>query len=79
MHDNDEPDTFVYMTWPEKFANMLDQIGISADACDVGTTLIESGDYYSRYAASTPRMVTNCGCVKLKGKNIDTVHIIQKG
>ena len=79
MHD-EEPDTFVSMTWPEKLAQMLDTIGIKSEACPVGSVLaVESGDYYSRYAASTPRMVTNRGCVKVSGKNIDMVHIIQKG
>lgn len=77
---DDEPDTFVYMTWPEKFTDMLKQIGISAKPCNVGTVLAaEAGDYYSRYAASTPRMVTNLGCVTLNGRNIDMVHIVQKG
>ena len=78
MHD-DEPDTFEAMTWPEKFAGMLAGIGVEAEACGVGTTPAESGDYYSRYAASSPRMVTNRGCATLKGCNIDAVHIVQKG
>ena len=78
MHD-DEPDTFVYMTWPQKIADMLKDIGVSAEPCDIGTVSAESGDYYSRYSSSTPRMVTNRGCVTLSGKNIDMIHIVQKG
>ena len=79
MHD-DEPDTFVSMTWPEKFAEMLKEVGADATACGVGDVPeVESGDYYCRYAASTPRMVTNRGCVNISGKNIDMVHIVQKG
>lgn len=79
MHGDEEPDTFVAMTWPEKFAEMLSGIGVEAEARDVGTIPIESGDYYSRHMSSTPRMVTNRGCVELKGRNIDTIHIVQKG
>ena len=78
MHD-EEPDTFVHMTWPQKVAGMLGEIGIEADACEIGTTPAESGDYYSRHAASTPRMVTNRGCVRVRGSNIDMVHVVQKG
>lgn len=78
MHD-DEPDTFTYMTWPQKVAKMLNEIGADATACEIGTVSLESGDYYSRHAASTPRMVTNRGCVRVRGSNIDMVHIVQKG
>lgn len=78
MHDN-EPETFAYMTLPETFAQMLGQIGVESTACKIGTVSAESGDYYSRYSSSTPRMVTNRGCVKVSGKNIDLIHIVQKG
>lgn len=79
MHGDEESDTFIAMTWPEKFAKMLADINIESEACGIGTTSIESGEYYSRHMASTPRMVTNRGCVQLKGQNIDAIHIIQKG
>ena len=80
MHDgDDEPDTFTYMTWPEKVAEMLAGLGVDAKACQIGTNAEESGDYYSRHGSSTPRMVTNRGCVTLRGRNIDMIHIVQKG
>ncbi len=78
MHDT-ESDTFVYQTWPEKFSVMLKEIGVESESLDVGSCEIESGDYYSRYFAQTPRMVTNRGCLDVKGSNIDMVQIIQKG
>lgn len=78
MHD-DEPDTFVYQTWPEKFSDMLRQIGIESKPIPIGTSPIEGGDYYGRYFSQTPRMVTNRGCLEVTGCNIDMVHIIQKG
>jgi len=40
---------------------------------------VEKGDYYSRSFSQTTRMVTNKGSLKVSGKNIDTVQIIQKG
>ncbi len=77
MHDS-ESDTFVYQTWPEKFATMLDDIGVESTPMEIGSD-IERGEYYSRYFAQTPRMVTNKGCLDIKGTNIDAVQIIQKG
>lgn len=78
MHDS-ESDTFVYKTWPEKFKDMLEEIGVAAEAKEIATVDVESGDYYSRYFSQTPRMVTNKGCLELKTTNIDVIQIIQKG
>ena len=78
MHDS-ESDTFVYKTWPEKFKDMLSEIGVESEARDIASVDVESGDYYSRYFSQTPRMVTNKGCLELKTTNIDVIQIIQKG
>jgi hypothetical protein len=78
MHDT-ESDTFVYQTWPEKFSSMLNEIGVSSESNEVGTDDVEKGDYYSRYFAQTPRMVTNRGSLIVKNSNIDVIQIIQKG
>lgn len=78
MHDS-EPDTFLYQTWPEKFSDILREIGVDSEANDVGTEDLESGDYYSRHYSQTPRMVTNKGTLNINDSNIDMVQIIQKG
>jgi len=78
MHDS-ESDTFVYKTWPEKFQDMLKEIGVDAEAKKIASVDVEKGDYYSRYFSQTPRMVTNKGCLELKSTNIDVIQIIQKG
>lgn len=78
MHDS-ESDTFVYKTWPEKFRDMLKEIGVESEAKEIASLDVESGDYYSRNFSQTPRMVTNKGCLELKGSNIDLIQIIQKG
>jgi len=78
MHDS-ESDTFVYKTWPEKYHDMLAEIGVESEAKAIATVDVENGDYYSRYFSQTPRMVTNKGCLELKGTNIDVIQIIQKG
>ncbi len=78
MHDS-ESDTFVYKTWPEKFSDMLKEIGVDSESQEIGTYDIEKGDYYGGYFSQTPRMVTNKGCIDVKNSNIDTIQIIQKG
>jgi len=78
MHDS-ELDTFVYKTWPEKFSDMLKEIGVDSESKEIGSYDIEKGDYYSGYFSQTPRMVTNKGCIDVKNSNIDTIQIIQKG
>lgn len=78
MHDS-ESDTFVYKTWPEKFRDMLKEIGVDSEAKEIASLDVEMGDYYSRNFSQTPRMVTNKGCLELKGTNIDLIQIIQKG
>ena len=79
MHDT-ESDTIVYQSWPEKFADMLKEIGVDSESKEIGTDEIENDDdYYSRYFAQTPRMVTNRGCIDVKNSNIDVIQIIQKG
>jgi len=78
MHDT-EPDTFVLKTEPQKYGDLLAEIGIDAQAKEIGTDEVEKGDFYSRYFSQTPRMVTNRGCVEPKKSNIDVIQIIQKG
>ena len=78
MHDT-ELDTFVLQSWPEKFCDMLKVIGVDSESKQIGTDDVEKGDYYSRYFAQTPRMITNRGCLDIKNSNIDVIQIIQKG
>jgi len=78
MHDT-ESDTFVNQTWPEKFSDMLKEIGVDSESKEIGTDDVEKGDYYSRYFSQTARMITNRGCLDVKNSNIDVIQIIQKG
>ncbi len=78
MHD-EEADTFVYQTWPEKFSDMLKEIGVDSESKEIGIDDVEKGDYYSRYFSQTARMITNRGCLDVKNSNIDVIQIIQKG
>jgi len=77
--EDSEPDTIVIKNWPEKFTDILNQISVSAVPNEIGEDDVEKGDYYSRCFSQTTRMVTNKGSLKISGRNIDAVQIIQKG
>ena len=78
MHDS-EYETFVLKTIPEKFSEILQHIDVSSTPKEIATDDVESDDYYSRVFSQTTRMVTNKGCLEVKGKNIDVIQILQKG
>ena len=78
MHDS-ESETFVIKTVPEQYSEKLEKIGISSSPIEIATDEMENDDYYSRVFSQTTRMVTNKGCLEVKGKNIDVIQIIQKG
>jgi len=78
MHDS-EPDTFVIKSMPEKFSEILNEIGVSSTPKEIAVDDVEHDDYYSRAFSQTTRMVTNKGCLDVTGTNIDVIQIIQKG
>ena len=78
MHDS-EPETFVIKSMPEEYSEKLEKIGISSSPIEIATDEMENDDYYSRVFSQTTRMITNKGCLEVKGKNIDVIQIIQKG
>ena len=77
--EDSEPETIVIKNWPEKFSDILNEIGVSATPNEIGEGEVEKGDYYSRCFSQTTRMVTNKGSLKISDTNIDAVQIIQKG
>jgi hypothetical protein len=78
MHDS-EPDTFPQKNLREQFCEILEKIGVKAEPQEIDTQEVEKDDYYSKYWTFQPRMVTNHGCVEIKGANIDVIQLIQKG
>ncbi|HKU33596.1 MAG TPA: hypothetical protein VJR22_07100 [Candidatus Nitrosotalea sp.] len=78
MHDS-EPDTFSPKNKRKEYCEVLEKIGINAEPKQFETDEVEKSDYYSKYFSNSPAMVTNHGCIELKGRNIDVIQIIQKG
>ncbi|HEY7108043.1 MAG TPA: hypothetical protein VH415_01305 [Nitrososphaeraceae archaeon] len=74
----DELDIMKLMNLNEAFAIDMQNSGISAEAVELGTLDLEREEYYNNDFGSTPRIVTNKGCIKLNGSIVDLVQIIQR-
>ena len=61
------------------FLEHLKSFGIDAEFVDPGKSDIEKQPYYSFYFSGTPRMVDSMGCINMRGKNFDYIHIIRRG
>jgi len=59
--EDSEPETIVIKNWPEKFSDMLNEIGVSTTPNEIGEGEAEKGDYYSRCFSHSTRMVTIMG------------------
>ncbi|MGI0069109.1 MAG: hypothetical protein ACREAN_02510 [Nitrosopumilaceae archaeon] len=78
MHDS-EPDTFPQKNTREQFCELLEKIGVKAEPKQIDAEEVEKGEYYSKHRTFSHGMITNHGCVEIRGTNIDIVQLIQKG
>ncbi|MDQ3854746.1 MAG: hypothetical protein M3299_18160 [Thermoproteota archaeon] len=79
-HDNEDMDPIIITKLPahEKMAEEMKQNLIDAEALPLGSHPIERKQYYSQTFSMSPKFVTNKGLVKIKGKNIDFVQLLQR-
>jgi hypothetical protein len=45
---------------------------------EIGSLKIERNSYYSHFFSLTPVLVTNRGCIQVRGKNFEYIQIIQR-
>jgi hypothetical protein len=62
----------------ENLAQALERIGIDCKAIEVSSLAIENRPYYSYKLPMSPKIVTNRGCIKVKGKSFGLIQIIQR-
>jgi 8-oxo-dGTP pyrophosphatase MutT (NUDIX family) len=55
-----------------------EEIGIDCEAVEPGSLPVEYKPYYSYIFPMSPKIVTNRGCIRVKGKSFDLIHIIQR-
>ncbi|HEX6253272.1 MAG TPA: hypothetical protein VFZ55_03530 [Nitrososphaera sp.] len=79
-HDHGDIDPVIVkkLSAHEKMAEKMKQSQIDCEALQVGSHPIERKQHYSQTFSMSPKFVTNKGLVKIKGKNIDFVQLLQR-
>jgi hypothetical protein len=75
-----DPETTIRrITLNDKLAEEIRQeIGIDCQAIDVNSLPVEHTPYYSYIFPMSSKIVTNRGCIRVKGKSFDLIQIIQR-
>lgn len=74
----EESETIKIENLNETFASKMVQIGMNAEAVPIGSLNLEREEYYNNDIGSSPRFITNKGCIKLKDREVSLIQIIQK-
>jgi hypothetical protein len=62
----------------EKMSEEIKQRQIDCEALSLGSHPIERKQYYSHTFSMSPKFVTNKGLIKIKGKKIDFIQLLQR-
>lgn len=76
--EQEESDTFKKLDINEIFASQMMANGLAAEAIPLGSLELEHEEYYNNDIGSSPRLITNRGCIRVKDKEIGIIQIIQK-
>jgi hypothetical protein len=78
-HGDVEPIVIKRVAAHEKLAQEMKKNGIDCEALPLGSHELEQeGTYYSHSFALSSRLVTNKGLIRIAGKNIDFVQMLQR-
>jgi hypothetical protein len=77
-HGDIDPVIVKKMYVHERLAEEMKQSEIDCEALPLGSHPIERRPYYCHTFPKSPKLVTNKGLVKIKGKNIDFFHLWQR-
>ena len=62
----------------EKMAEEIKKNQIDCEALELGSHPIERKQHFSQTFSMSPKFVTNKGLIKIKGRNIDYVQLLQR-
>jgi hypothetical protein len=79
-HDHTDVDPIIIkkLSAHEKMAEEIKKNQIECDALELGSHRLERKQYFSQTFSMSPKFVTNKGLVKIKGRNIDYVQLLQR-
>ena len=62
----------------KRLASEIKKAGIDCEALELGSHPLEQKPYYSHMFAMSSKLVTNRGTVRIRGKHIDFIQILQR-
>jgi len=79
-HDQEDIDPIIMkkLSPHEKMAEEIKKNQIDCEALELGSHHLERKQYFSQTFSMSPKFVTNKGLVKIKGRNIDYVQLLQR-
>ena len=77
-HGEIEPLIEKKMSPSQTLAGEMKKSGVQCDVLEIGSHPIEQKPSYSYLFALSPRLVTNRGLIKIRGRNIDFVQVLQR-
>lgn len=73
-----EPVVAKILSPSQTMAEQMKKGGVQCDALDLGSHPLEKGSYYSQVFALSSRLATNKGLIRVRGKNIDFIQVLQR-
>ncbi len=77
-HEDIDPIIIKKLSANEKMAEEIKKNQIDCEAIELGSHHLERKQYFSQTFSMSPKFVTNKGLVKIKGRNIDYVQLLQR-
>ncbi len=79
-HEQEDIDPIIMkkLSAQEKMAEEIKKNQIDCEALELGSHHLERKQYFSQTFPMSPKFVTNKGLVKIKGRNIDYVQLLQR-
>jgi len=78
IHDENDSESIKISSLNEIFASQMNKRGVTVETVPIGSLNLEFEEYYNNDIGSTPRLITNRGCIKIKNKEISMIQIIQR-
>ena len=77
-HEDIEPVVVRKSNLNSQLADQMEKAGIPCQPLEIGSHPLEQSPPYSHMFALTSRLTSNKGIIKVKGRNLDFVQILQR-
>jgi hypothetical protein len=77
-HGDIEPVVVRKSNLNSQLADQMEKAGIPCQPLEIGSHALEQSPPYSHMFALTSRFTTNKGIIKVRGRNVDFVQILQR-